>query len=96
MKKIWIIMLLWGSVMAVRAGNYPFQSNVLFVTTPDHTDWLYKTGENANVTVAVYLYGMLQDELEVKYAIGPEQFPAEQQGSVKTRNGVAVIQMGTM
>lgn len=89
-------MLLLGSVLAVRAGNYPYQSNVLFVTTPDHTDWLYRTGENAKVTVAVYLYGMLQDGLEVKYAIAPEQFPVEQEGTVKTRNGIAVIDMGTM
>lgn len=94
--KIIFLFLLGIVSVSGRAGNYPYQSNVLFVTTPDHTDWLYKTGEKARISVAVYLYGILQEDLEVSYEAGPEQFPADCKGTVKTRNGVAVIDAGTM
>ena len=34
-------------VLSVAAENYPYRSDVLWVTVPDHADWLYKTGEKA-------------------------------------------------
>ena len=29
----------------VCAENYPYRSDVLWVTVPNHADWIYKTGE---------------------------------------------------
>ena len=43
------------------AENYPYRSNDLWVTVPDHADWLYHTGEKAKVDVGFYLYGIPQD-----------------------------------
>lgn len=44
--------------MAVRAENYPYRSDYLWVTRPDHSDWLYAVGEKAVIDVELYKYGM--------------------------------------
>ena len=32
------------SVLSAMAENYPYRSDYLWLTVPDHADWLYKTG----------------------------------------------------
>ena len=77
------------------AENYPYRSDVLWTTVPDHADWLYKTGEKAKVEVSFSLYGIPQN-VEVTYEIGPDMMPATSQGKVMLKNGRAMIDMGTM
>ena len=77
------------------AENYPYRSDYLWTTLPDHADWLYKTGEKAKVEVNFSLYGMPQN-VEVNYEIGPDMMPATSKGKVTLKNGRAVIDMGTM
>lgn len=43
-------------VLSAAAENYPYRSDVLWVTVPDHADWLYKTGEKAKIEVQFYKY----------------------------------------
>ena len=75
--------------------NYTYRSDFLWLTSPNHADWLYRTGEKAKVDVGLYLYGVPQD-VEVSYEIGPDMMPASSHGKVKLKNGRAVIDMGTM
>lgn len=75
--------------------NYPHRSDYLWLTVPDHADWLYKVGEKAKVEVSFYLYGMPQD-VEVNYGIGQDMLPDSSKGKVQLRNGRATIDMGTM
>ena len=84
------------AAMPLWAENYPYQSDVLWVTVPDHADWLYETGEKAKVEVQFYKYGIPQDGLEVAYEIGGDMMPADKSGTVTLKNGRAVISMGTM
>ena len=79
------------SALSSSAENYPYRSDVLWVTVPDHADWLYKTGEKAEVEVQFYKYGIPQDGVEVKYELGGDMMPADKTGSVKLKNGRAVI-----
>jgi hypothetical protein len=79
----------------MRAENYPYRSDCLWLTIPDHANWLYKTGEKAKIDVGVYLYGIPQ-EVEVNYEIGPDMMPSTQKGKTKLRNGHAIIDIGTM
>ena len=81
--------------MTAHAENYPYRSDYLWLTVPDHADWLYKVGEKAKVEVSFTLYGMPQD-VEVSYEIGPDMMPATSSGKVKLKNGRATIDMGTM
>ena len=78
-----------------QAENYPYRSDYLWLTVPNHADWLYKTGEKAKVEVSFYRYGMPQD-VEVTYEIGPDMMPATSTGKVTLKNGRAVINMGTL
>ena len=84
------------SALSSSAENYPYRSDVLWVTVPDHADWLYKTGEKAEVEVQFYKYGIPQDGVEVKYELGGDMMPAVKTGSVKMKNGRAVFYVGTM
>ncbi|MBQ6062510.1 MAG: acetylxylan esterase [Prevotella sp.] len=90
-----IVAMLFFVNININAENYPYRSDYLWVTVPDHADWLYKTGEKAKVDVGFYLYGVPQD-IEVSYEIGPDMMPSTQKGTAKLKNGRAVIDMGTM
>ena len=92
-KYLFFVLLLLG--ISAQAENYPYRSDYLWLTVPDHADWLYKTGEKAKVEVSFYRYGMPQD-VEVTYEIGPDMMPATASGKVKLKGGRAVVDMGTM
>lgn len=87
--------MLLCSIMTSNAENYPYRSDFLWLTQPDHTDWLYKTGEKAKVVVGFYIYGVPQD-IEVDYEIAPDMMPATAKGKMMLKNGKAIIDMGTM
>ena len=89
-----LLMILLSS-LTTQAENYPYRSDYLWLTVPNHADWLYKTGEKAKVEVSFCLYGIPQN-VEVTYEIGPDMMPATSQGKVMLKNGRAVIDMGTM
>ena len=97
MKKI-ILCLYWIMlvVFVTNAENYPYRSDVLWVTVPNHANWLYKTGEKASVEVQFYKYGIPQDEVMVSYEIGDDLMPADTKGSIVLKKGKGTITMGTM
>lgn len=90
-----LLALMTMNIHVAVAENYPYRSDVLWTTVPDHADWLYKTGEKAKVEVSFSLYGIPQN-VEVTYEIGPDMMPATSKGKVVLKNGRAVIDMGTM
>ena len=68
-KQLLTLLLLTGLLLPLAAQNYPYRSDYLWVTVPDHADWVYKTGEKAKIDVQFLLYGMPQDGT-VTYSIG--------------------------
>ena len=95
MKKVILCILFICSCLQITAENYPYRSDYLWLTVPDHADWLYKTGEKAKVEVTFCKYGIPQD-VEVSYEIGQDMLPATASGKVMLKNGRATIDMGTM
>lgn len=89
-----ILAMNMSGVQNIKAENYPYKSDYLWLTVPDHADWLYQTGENANVEVSFCKYGIPRDG-ELKYSIGNDMLQPDKHGSVKLKNGRAVINMGT-
>jgi len=89
-----LITILSALTLTVGAENYPYRSDVLWVTVPNHANWLYETGEQAQVEVQFYRYGMPCD-VEVSYAIATDLLAPDQQGTVRLKNGRATIRMGT-
>ena len=91
------VRLLSLSLLSAVAENYPYKSDVLWVTVPNHADWLYKTGEKATVEVQFYKYGIPRDNVTVTYEIGGDMMPvADTKGSITLKNGRGVIPVGTM
>lgn len=94
-KLLFLVFTVWFS-LTLSAENYPYRSDVLWVTVPDHSDWLYKTGEKATVEVQFYKYGIPQDGITVNYELGGDMMPSDSKGSVVLKNGKAMIALGTM
>lgn len=84
-----------GMTHHAKAENYPYRSDVLWLTVPNNSNWLYKLGEKATVEIGFYKYGIPRDAV-VNYAIGPDMRPAETKGSVKLKKGKGSINLGTM
>lgn len=54
MKHLLTIVLLLTACLCSNAENYPYRSDYLWVTVPDHHDWLYRIGEKVTVEVQLY------------------------------------------
>ncbi|MXN90853.1 prolyl oligopeptidase family serine peptidase [Flavobacterium sp. Sd200] len=92
MKKILLfLILLLTNCIAIAQTN----SDVLWVTTPGSTNWVYKVNEEAKVTIQFYRYGIPQD-IEIKYSIGPELLKATKEGKIKLVKGKAELSLGTL
>ncbi len=91
-----LIILIASFFRAGAVENYPYRADGLWVTVPDHADWLYETGENASVDVEFYHYGMPVDGVTVKYSIGDDMMPADSEGEFKLVAGKGKVDMGTM
>lgn len=91
-----ILLSLLLFALAASAENYPYRSDVLWVTVPDHADWLYNTGETPTIDVQLYKYGVPVDGAKVTYEIGGDMMPADSKGETTLKNGHASVNMGTM
>lgn len=78
------------------AENYPYRSDLLWVTEPDHPDWIYRTGEKAKIKISLFKYGIPQDGITVNYEMGSELMPSDKTGSITLKNGKAEINIGTL
>lgn len=94
MKRMMMIALMAVVTLMARAENYPYRSDYLWVTVPDHADWLYKTGEKANIEIQFYKYGIPRNG-EVTYTVGNDLLETDTKGSVTLKNGRAKINIGT-
>ena len=95
MHKIVVLLCAIFCSVSLSAENYPYRSDYLWTTVPNHADWLYQTGEKAKVEVTLCRYGIPQN-VEVSYEIGQDMLPATSSGKITLKNGRATIDMGTM
>lgn len=86
-----ILLLMLTSIHAQSSRN-----DVLWVTTPSSTNWVYALNEEASISVSIYEYGILLDNVELKYTVGPELMPHDMEGSATIKNGKATLKIGTM
>lgn len=90
-----VAILLTAMTLTAYAENYPYRSDFLWVTTPNHANWLYTVGEKATIEVQLYKYGVAVDGVELSYEVAPDMLEPSSKGKVTVRNGKAVISMGT-
>lgn len=94
MKKLITILCAALSAIALTAGNYPDKADYLWVTVPDHPDWLYECSERAKVEIQFYKYGIPRDA-EVEYEIANDMLEADRKGKLQLRGGRATLDIGT-
>lgn len=56
--------------------------------TPNHKDWNYKIGENAEFTVNIKKSGTLLDNVTIDYEAGPVMYPEVKKSGVTLKDGV--------
>jgi len=83
------------AIASSKAQNYPQRSNVLWITEPDHKNWLYHVDEEAKVAVSLYEFGIPVDDVEISYSVGPEMLPADTEGTATLKDGKAEISLGS-
>ena len=89
------LLLLLALASNAAAENYPYRSDYLWVTVPDHADWLYQVGERATVEVQFYKYGIPCDGV-VEWSAGTDLLESDAKGTATLKGGRASIDMGTM
>ncbi|MCM1520734.1 MAG: acetylxylan esterase [Lachnoclostridium sp.] len=92
MKKIFLLLSLiaFFAFSSRAVENYPYQSDYMWVTIPDHADWTYNLGQNAKVEVMLLKYGMPQN-VTVNYTIADDMLQPFTSGSVELKNGRGFI-----
>ena len=74
----------------------PKEEYLQHIVTVDHPDRVYRVGENPHIRVEAYAGGIPVDGVKVAYACADEMFLPALTDTVVFRDGVAVIDMGTM
>lgn len=90
------ILILLFCVPFLSAQNSSFREDVLWLTTPSNSDWLYKLSEDAVISIAIHKYGLVLDNIEVEYETGPELMLADKRGTIKLQDGKALLNIGSM
>ena len=88
--------LLMCLVATGKAQNYPYRSDALWITVPNHADWIYRTGEKATIEVQLLHYGVPQEDVTIHYEVADDLMKADRRDSVKLSKGRATIPVGTM
>lgn len=74
----------------------PSEQIVKVMVAPDHTDWLYKTGEHVKFAISVLQFGNPVKNAVVRYTIGPEKMDPVKKDSLTLSNGTLTVDGGTM
>ncbi|MCW3111919.1 MAG: Cephalosporin-C deacetylase [Segetibacter sp.] len=78
------------------ANCQPPNQLVKVLVAPDHTNWTYKTGEEAKFTITVLRYGNPVPNVKIKYEIGPEKMEPVKRDSLNLADGKITLSGGTM
>ncbi len=74
----------------------PVEQLIKVIVAPDHTDWVYTTGEKVKFTITILQSGNALKNVTVKYEIGPEKMDASKKDSLVLVNGTLVVDGGSL
>lgn len=93
-KPVFIVLFLFCSLQNVLAQ--PVEQIVKISVAPDHSNWIYKTGEKTKFTVTISQYGRPLKNVKARYEVGPERMTPVKIDSVVAANGTFTIDGGSM
>lgn len=74
----------------------PQQEMVQLIISPDHDDWVYKIGENADFHIQVLRNGNPIEDVELTYEIMPELMPVRVKETITLKKGQTKLKGGTL
>ncbi|WP_077919651.1 acetylxylan esterase [Spirosoma sp. 209] len=92
MKRCLLLLVLISTKLVAQ----PAERLVKLVVTPDHTDWLYKTGEPVRFTITAYRENEPLKGTKMRYEVGPEKMPPTQTETITLTDKPVVVTGGTM
>lgn len=69
---------------------------IRIMISPSKSGMVYNTNEEVEFDVAVYKYGQLVQDAEIRYEVGPEMMPAAKSETIVLKSGKGVIKGGKM
>lgn len=94
MKARLFLLLFLSLHLCLSAENYPYRSDYLWVTVPDHADWLYSCGENATIDIQLYKYGIPRTAT-VAYTLADDMLDPDRKGTVEIKSGRGTLCIGS-
>jgi cephalosporin-C deacetylase len=91
----YFLFALFASLVFFQAAAQPAEKLVKIAIAPDHSDWIYKTGEQVKFQVTV-TKNSEPLQLKVWYEVGPEKMVAVKSDWAALKNGQLQIDGGTM
>jgi cephalosporin-C deacetylase-like acetyl esterase len=88
-----IAVFVCSSLLAVAQ---PVEQFVKVVVAPDHSDWIYKTGEPVKFSITVLKDGNPLQNAVVKYEVGPERMDAVKKDSLQLKDGKLTVDVPGM
>lgn len=87
---------MFACIYTTLSGKTPTARLVRLQITPNHSDFLYKTGESVHFKIAVLRCDMPIDNIEIRYEISEDMMKPHKTGTARIKNGMADINGGTM
>ncbi len=94
--KHWTLSLVFLLAVGFGLMAQPRATKVQLILTPDHTDALYKTGENVKIKITALDCGMAMNDVTIKYEVSEDLMPAHITKSITLKGNEGTIDMGTM
>lgn len=75
----------------------PTEQFIKVIVAPDHSDWVYKSGESAKFTITVLQNGNPLRDVKIRYQIGPEKMdPTTKKENVPLPKGTITVDGGSL
>lgn len=87
MNKYKVVILFLFALFRQPVQSQPAETSVKVLVAPEHSNWVYKTGEKVKFNIAVYQNGKPIEDVKIRYEIGPEKMPPRKKGYTIARKG---------
>lgn len=81
---------------AMYAFPQPPEKLIKITVSPDHADWLYKTGENAAVSICVWKDQVPMKDVPIYYEISEDLMKPHKTGNIVLKDGTFKLPLGTL
>jgi len=95
-KSFYLILLLIVTVCNSFQVQAQTERFIKIIVSPDHDDWIYKTGETAKFEVTVFKNNVPLKNVKIYYETGLERMTPSKKDSLVLTNGRTVIDGGTL